>query len=207
MAARVRAVGIQPRQALEHAMDTQVSIIDSTSLLIDGEILTGTIKKPFIQDGKLMGAVLSFEGKAETALLHRKQMIGSNRDFRLANLKLGDQLTVKLIVSGVHPDRKSWASETNVEDAVVVERLMEQRSKTFSGRVVNAADYGVFIELCDGPGAGRRGLVHAKNLCKNGAASLSAFTAFAPGALVKVDLISAHIDERNIVRIDLGMVA
>jgi ribosomal protein S1 len=190
-------------------MDTQSSTeaLNITDLLIDGEVLTGTIKKPFIQDGKLMGAVLSFDGKAETALLHRKQMIGANRDFRLANLKLGDQLTVKLLVSGEHPARKTWASEANVEDAVIVERLMLQKSKKFTGRVVNAADYGVFVELCDGPGAGRRGLVHAKNLCRSGAASLSAFTAFGPGALVKVDLLSAHIDEKNIVRIDLGMAA
>jgi len=188
-------------------VQSETEVMNSSDLLVDGDVLTGTVKKPFIQEGKLMGAVLSFDGKAETALLHRKQMIGADRNLRLANLKLGDKLMVKLIVSGEHPTRKTWASEAEIDNAVIVEHLMAQKSKTFTGQVVNAADYGVFVELSDGPGAGRRGLIHAKNMCKGGAASLSAFTSYTSGDLVKVDVLGARIDEKNLVRIDLGMAA
>jgi len=105
-------------------VQSETEVMNSGDLLVDGDVLTGTVKKPFIQDGKLMGAVLSFDGKAETALLHRKQMIGVDRNRRLANLKLGDKLMVKLIVSGEHPTRKTWASEAEIDNEVIVEHLI-----------------------------------------------------------------------------------
>jgi ribosomal protein S1 len=186
-------------------MDTQVSMIESTSLLVDGEILIGKIKKPFIQDGKLMGAVLSFDGKSETALLHRKQMVGSDKIGRLANMRLGDEVTVKLLVTGERPERKTWASEACIDDSVIIERLLSLRPKGVLGKVVNATDYGVFIELQDGPAAGRRGLVHAKNMGNGRAASLSAFTSYLPGAAVCVDVLGAQLDTKGTVRIDLAL--
>ncbi len=152
-----------------------------------------------------MGAVLSFEGKSETALLHRKQMVGSDKNGRLADMRLGDEVTVKMLVTGERPERKTWASEAGIEDSVIIERLLSLRPKGVTGKVVNATDYGVFIELQNGPGAGRRGLVHAKNMGNGRAASLSAFTSFLPGATVHVDVLGAEVDTKGTLRIDLTL--
>lgn len=181
-----------------------VAPVSTAVLLQDGEILVGKITKPFIQDGKLMGAILQFEGKSETALLHRKQMLGKDKNDRLANMRLGDELLIKMSVSGEHPARKTWASESSLEPEAIVERLSEKLPRGLSGKVVNTTDYGVFIELQNGPAAGRLGLVHAKNMGNGRAVSLSAFTSFASGDLVKVDVLGSELDTKGTLRIDLG---
>lgn len=178
--------------------------LDTTSLLQEGEVLIGKITKPFIQDGKLMGAVLRFEGKSETALLHRKQMLGKNPSNRLSSLQIGDEVLVKLSVSGEHPARKTWASESTLESSVVVENLSAKPARGLFGKVVNTTDYGVFIELQNGPAAGRLGLVHAKNMGNGRAVSLGAFTSYAPGAAVKVDVLGSELDTKGTLRIDLA---
>lgn len=185
-------------------MENVISTADVNGLLVDGEILSGTVKKPFIQDGKLMGAILSFEGRGETALLHRKQMLGGNKNDRLANFKLGDVLTVKLLVSGERPNRRTWASEVGIDDTVIVERLSADKPKGLFGKVVNATDYGVFVELQCGMAAGRRGLIHCRNLCRGGSPSLGAFTSFVPGAEIEVDVLGALVDDKGGLRIDLA---
>jgi len=186
-------------------MESQaLKTINTATILEDGEILVGKVTKPFIQEGKLMGAILGFEGRSETALLHRKQMVGDDKSGRLANLKLGDALTVKLLVSGERPNRKTWASEVGIEDGTIVERLVAEMPKRVAGKVINSTDYGVFIELQSGIAAGRRGLVHAKNMCKGGTPSLSAFTSFVSGASLDVDVLGASIDSKGTMRIDLA---
>ncbi len=60
------------------------------SSLQNGLFLPGRLQKPFIKGDKLLGAVLSFEGHSETALLHIRQMSGEKPAERLAELGVGD---------------------------------------------------------------------------------------------------------------------
>ena len=77
---------------------------ESTSLR-NHEFLIGKVSKPFIKGDKLLGAVLSFDGHSETALLHIRQMCGEKPAERLAELGVGDPS------SGSHHDSagRLWA--------------------------------------------------------------------------------------------------
>jgi hypothetical protein len=176
---------------------------NTETLLINGEMLVGKVTKPFIQDGKLLGAVLSFEGRSETALLHRKQMVGAGKNTRLNNIKLGAEMPVRIIVSGENPQRKTWASELEIDNSFLVERI-KAAPKVTTSKVINATDYGVFVEVQEGAAAGRRGLIHAKNLgARNGPATLGAFTAFTPGSDLCVRLLDVYVDDKGVLRLDL----
>ncbi len=176
-------------------------------LLGNDEVLTGVVKKPFLMEGKLFGAILSFAGRRETALLHRKQMTGNDRDERLANLNIGDEITVKIIVQGETPNRKTWATEVGLDDIHALEQILSAESRRASGRVVNTADYGVFVEILAGPAAGRKGLIHSKNMTRGRSTSLGAFTTFHPGRIVEVEVMDGRIDDKNVMRLDLAFVA
>jgi|LakMenEpi03Aug12_release.lakeMendotaPanAssembly.Ray.scaffolds.fasta_scaffold765114_2 hypothetical protein len=183
---------------MEPTMTTEV-------LLVNGEMLIGKVTKPFIQDGKLMGAVLSFEGRSETALLHRKQMVGANKNTRLSNTQLGAEMLVRIIVSGEQPDRKVWASELTVDNEFLIERI-KTAPKVMTSTVINSTDYGVFVEVQEGPAAGRRGLIHAKNLgTRSGPVRLGAFTSYETGASVQVRLLNASVDGKGVLRLDLAV--
>jgi len=171
--------------------------------LNDGEVLTGTIKRPFINGGKLLGAILDFEGRSETALLHLKQMVGANKEERLSAMKLGEPVRVKLIVSGERPNRKTWASEIALAEDSIVDQVLAGERQNLAGRIINTTDYGVFVELLAGPGAGRRGLMHAKNFGGKSPASLRDFTMFTAGGSITVDVIDARVDHKGVLRIDL----
>jgi hypothetical protein len=190
----------------ENTMDT-ANNTDTSVQLVHGEVLAGVVDRPFIQDNKLLGAVLRFPGRKESALLHIKQMIGTDRDKRLSDLKLGQEVRVKLLVSGVHPNRKIWASELELTDDDVLARVLAGERKNVPGRVINTTNYGVFVQVLGGPGTGRRGLVHVKNLYGSSSGSLGDFTAFPPGSPVNVDIMDARMDNGGLLRMDLCMSA
>jgi ribosomal protein S1 len=185
-------------------MDT-ANNIDTSAELIHGKVLAGLVDRPFIQSNKLLGAVLRFPGYKETALLHIKQMVGADREKRLSDLKLGEEVRVKLMVSGSHPNRKIWASELELSDDDVLTRLLASERKNVPGRVINTTNYGMFVQLLGGPASGKRGLVHVKNLFGSLKTSLAEYTAFSPGNPVNVDISDARIDNRGVLRIDLNL--
>jgi len=168
-------------------------------LLANGMTLIGKVAKPFVQDGKIMGVVVQFDGTHETALLHRKRVLGRNRDARLSAFTAGTQVTVQLEIFG--PRRKIWASERDADGGFILDHLLRQRSNRIRGEVVNPTKYGVFVELQEGAAAGWKGLVHARNMKRSGQKVRT--SQFRPGATIWVEVLTANFDDKENVRIDL----
>ena len=80
------------------ASDSQKDV-SHTRLLQNGECLQGTVNRPYIKENRLLGAVLSFEGRSETALLHVKQVGGLSPADRLAGFEMGEAVRVRITVS------------------------------------------------------------------------------------------------------------
>lgn len=181
---------------MESEMDVRTNTTAGarSAWLVDGEVLVGKVLRSFTQGGKILGVILTFAGKAETALLNHKQMVGKDPKSRLANLAQGDELTVKIQVT---PEHKIWASETDVEVEYLAEILRAQKGTRILGKIVNQSKFGLFVELQTGLGAGRKALVHWKNMTTIHASP------FSPGANVWVDVLSAHVDAKGTLRIDL----
>ena len=136
----------------------------STSLK-NGELRTGRVQKPFISGGKLLGAVLSFDGCAETALLHLRQMGGENPAERLSELGIGDSLLVRIMIQQEGTGRPQvWATEKGVEHSLLIDMFASDKEKfqCLEGRVHGVTDFGLFIDILDGPAHGNRGLLRSR---------------------------------------------
>ncbi|MDR3615474.1 MAG: hypothetical protein P4L53_18085 [Candidatus Obscuribacterales bacterium] len=181
--------------------------IQASSVIQTGEILVGTVLRPYISKEQLLGAVLCFEGKTETALLHIKQIAGDNPSDRLSNLKIGEEVRVKITVAMDGSMRKLRASEKElISDQAVVDELNAlPDSSILVGSVVNVARFGVFIELQDQIAKGKKGLVHNKNMNSGAGMSLKSFGELIPGKEVFVRILGeARLDDNGIMRIDLA---
>ena len=133
--------------------------------LISGEVLTGYIKKPFIQKGQLLGAVLSFEGRLGTALLHIRQMNGEKPAERLAELEVGAPLLVRIMIQQEGSGRPQvWATEKGVEHSFLVSIFEADKEKfqNLEGTVHSVTDFGIFIEINEGLAMGHRGLLRSR---------------------------------------------
>ncbi|MDR3613861.1 MAG: hypothetical protein P4L53_09840, partial [Candidatus Obscuribacterales bacterium] len=182
----------------------------ASSGIENNTILVGKVERPWISKGELLGAILSFEGKTETALLHIKQVAGDNPSDRLSNLNIGEELRVKVTIAMDGSVRKLRASEKElVSDQAIVDALNSlPGSAVHAARVVNVASYGVFIDLEEGPAKGKKGLVHNKNMYSGSGMSLKSFGELVPGKEVFVRLAGqARVDERGTLRIDLAFAA
>ncbi|MDR3613802.1 MAG: S1 RNA-binding domain-containing protein [Candidatus Obscuribacterales bacterium] len=174
--------------------------------LNDGEILTGAVLRPFIDQDKLRGAILSFPGKKETALLHVKQIQGGAPEARLSQLRLGDEVEVKIMIHGPAHARKIWASETALvgERSLVDELSSAAEAKTvFAGRVINVSKFGVFVDMLEGPAKGQRGLIHNSNLYQKGAGLAQICHSLTPNSDVSLQVLGAKVDAAGTLRIDL----
>jgi predicted RNA-binding protein with RPS1 domain len=190
----------------ESHMDTSFNTNEQTTNLVDGEILVGTVLRPFIDQGKLRGAILSFAGR-ETALLHVKQIVGAEPDKRLADLLLGEDVEVKIMIHGPAHARKVWASETALHgERTLVEQLnaAAEAGSIFAGRIVNVAKFGVFVDLTEGFAAGQRGLIHNSNLYKKGTGLSRLCQSLVPGSAVALKVLGAKV-EAGTLRIDLAL--
>jgi ribosomal protein S1 len=161
----------------------------------DGAILIGTVIRPFIDQNKLRGAILSFAGREETALLHIKQIKGEEPEKRLSGFRLGDEIEVKIIVNGPATAPKIWASEKALEPTLLQRLNAVIKSKcVVTGRVVDVCDDGLFVDLIDGPIKGERGLIHNSNLYQKGAELASLCKMFQPNSEVFVQVLGATFD-------------
>ncbi len=130
-----------------------IAVATVSSSLENGMLLTGRVQKPFIKGDKLLGAVLSFDGHSETALLHIRQMSGDKPAERLAELGLGDPLLVRIIIQQEGSGRPQvWATEKGVEHSFLVDMFEADKEKfhNLEGRVHGITDFGLFIEILDG---------------------------------------------------------
>jgi ribosomal protein S1 len=180
------------------------------SSVIEKAILVGKVQRPWISKGQLMGAVLSFEGTSETALLHIKQVAAEDPSNRLLNLRIGEEVRVKITIAMDNGVRKVRASEKDLAtDQEIADKLNAlSEASVLAASVVNVASYGVFIELQDEIAKGKKGLVHNKNMHSGSGMSLKSFGELVPGKEVFVRLAGkARVDERGILRIDLAFAA
>jgi ribosomal protein S1 len=168
--------------------------------LISGEILTGHVKKPFIKGDKLLGAVLSFDGYSETALLHIRQMSGEKPAERLADLGVGDPLLVRIMIQQEGAGRPQvWATEKGVEHSFLIDNFEADKEKfqNLEGTVHGVTDFGIFIEL-EGPLKGHRGLLRSSSMSSNGSrVKLGSFITYKPGDLVACDLAEIRVDNSS----------
>lgn len=190
-------------------MTTESTSVSLTSdRLVDGQILVGFVAKPFIQNDKLLGCVLSFEGRTETALLHLRQMTGEKPAERLAELGVGDPLTVRLMIQQEGTGRlaRIWATEKGVEHAFLLDMFEADKEKfaDMEGRIHGITDFGVFVELLSGPAQGHRGLLRSSNLSSDGRVKLGSFVAYKPGDYVLCDMAEIRIDDSSKVLIRLA---
>jgi hypothetical protein len=165
-----------------------------------GECLMGHIVKPYIKDDKLLGAILSFDGRSETALLHIRQMTGEKPAERLAELGVGDSLMVRIMIQQDVPGRRSvWATEKGVEHSLLIEMFDADKEKFrgIEGVVNGLTDFGIFIELLDSPAKGHRGLLRHGSMSQNGRVKLGAFVTYKPGDLVQCDMAEIRVDDSN----------
>jgi S1 RNA binding domain len=179
-------------------IETAAVTTSTPALLLDGEFLTGHISKPYIQNEKLLGAILSFDGRGETALLHVKQMSGDAPE-RLSELGLGDPLLVRIMVQqGGMGRRTVWATEKGVEHQLLVDMFESDpaKFKDIEGRVQGVSEFGVFVDL-DGPAKGQRGLLKYSSMSQNAKVKLGQFVAFRVGDPVVCDLAEARLDESS----------
>jgi ribosomal protein S1 len=168
-----------------------------TRLLQNGECLQGTVNRPYIKENRLLGAVLSFEGRSETALLHVKQVGGLTPAERLADLEMGEAVRVRITVSSDKDGRKVWASERGLEHQEVLDVLNStpEKMKDLPGVVHSITEFGVFIELSDGLAKGHRGLLRFGS--KGARVKLGAYISFNVGQSVSVDVTEASIDDTS----------
>ncbi len=165
--------------------------------LVHGECLTGRVTKPYIKDDRLLGAVLSFDGRCETALLHLRQMTGDEPGKRLSALSIGDSLLVRIMVQKHGTRRKDvWATEKGIENQLLVESFQRDPNgfKNICGRVHSLTDFGLFIELLEGPAKGHRALLRSTDLAPGERLQLGAFVAQKVGHAVMCDLADARLD-------------
>lgn len=183
---------------------TQVQSIEASGLS-DGAILTGRIKKPFIRDGKLLGAVVAFAGHTETALLHLRQMTGENPSARLAALRMNESVLVRLIVKREPGRRKDvWATENGIEHVHIVEAFSTGRENfaNLRGAVHSITEVGIFITMLDGPARGYRGLFRLWN-GGDAQATLGSYVEYQPGQPVLLDVAEARIEKSKLLfRVD-----
>ena len=179
-------------------MSTQNNEAQTVSKSLEaGSCLTGHIVRPFIKDDRLIGAVMSFEGYSETALLHIRQMTGEKPAERLAELGIGDPLLVRIVIQNDGSVRRVQATEKGVEHTFLIDMLESDREKFkgIEGRVHGVTDFGVFIELLDGPAKGHRGLLRSSSLSNGGKVKLGSFLSHKVGDFVVVDLAEARLDD------------
>jgi hypothetical protein len=165
--------------------------------LVDGQCLMGQVKAPFIKGDKLLGAILSFEGRSETALLHIRQMSGENNLARLSELGEGDSLLVRIVIQEDSGRRQIWATEKGVEHQLLIEKLESEPEKLrgVQGKVQGVtAGIGVFVELLEGTAIGRRGLLRFGVTAR---VKLGAYVAHKVGDLVLVDIAEVRVDDAN----------
>jgi predicted RNA-binding protein with RPS1 domain len=173
--------------------------------LLDGEVLVGRVYRPFRDQEKLRGAILSFPDRKETALLHIKQIKGESPETRLAQLRCGDEVEVKIMIHGPAHARKVWASETAlVNERTMVEDLSSaaEAKTVLAGRVVNVAKFGVFVDILEGVAKGQRGLIHNSNLYQKGAGLAQVCQSLTPNSEVSLQVLGAKV-EAGTLRIDL----
>ncbi len=148
-------------QELADSANTTI-VAKPSAALVDGEFLTGRVIKPYLKGGNLLGAVLSFDGKSDTALLHIRQMSGEKPEERLAEMSVGDSLLVRIIVQQNGSKRKDvWATEKGDELSFIVDMLNANPDafRGLEGRIHSVTEWGTFIELLDGSAKGQRGLL------------------------------------------------
>jgi ribosomal protein S1 len=165
-----------------------------------GECLMGHILKPFIRDDKLLGAILSFDGRSETALLHIRQMTGEKPAERLAELGVGDSLMVRIMIQQDVPGRRSiWATEKGVEHSLLIEMFDADKEKFrgIEGCINGLTDFGIFIELLGSPAKGHRGLLRHSSMSENGRVKLGSFVTYKVGDLVSCDMAEVRVDDSN----------
>lgn len=189
-------------------MTTETTVTEAASttvtpaLLAAGEILTGVVKMPYLKGEQLLGAVLSFEGRSETALLHLRQMSGENPQDRLADLGIGDPLLVRIVIQEANGKERRgvWATEKGVEHQLIVESLERNPGdyKNIPGRVHGVTQFGTFVELLEGPAKGHRALVRSADVAPSGRVKLGAFVAFRTGQLVTCDLVEARCEQEKL---------
>jgi ribosomal protein S1 len=168
--------------------------------LSSGECLMGHILKPFIKDDKLLGAILSFDGRSETALLHIRQMTGEKPAERLAELGVGDSLMVRIMIQQDVPGRRSiWATEKGVEHSLLIEMFDADKEKFrgIEGVINGLTDFGIFIELLDSPAKGHRGLLRHSSMSENGRVKLGSFVTYKVGDLVSCEMAEVRVDDSN----------
>jgi ribosomal protein S1 len=171
----------------------------STSLR-NHEFLIGKVSKPFIKGDKLLGAVLSFDGHSETALLHIRQMSGEKPAERLAELGVGDPLLVRIMIQQEGSGRPQvWATEKGVEHSFLVDMFEADREKfrNMEGTVHGVTDFGIFIELQEGPAKGHRGLLRANSMGSGGKVKLGNFVVYKPGDAVACDMAEIRVDDSS----------
>src|SRR5271156_2259474 len=112
---------------------TEVAITEvqsDTGSLRHGEFLTSRILEPYLdKGGKLAGAILGFDNRRETALLHIRQMTGDNAMNRLEELSIGDPLLVRLLVHTEGSKRSVWATEKGVADQLIIDAFAAKPEK------------------------------------------------------------------------------
>jgi len=178
--------------------------IEASSVIEHNAILVGKVERPWSPKGQILGAVLSFEGKSETALLHIKQVAAEDPSDRLLNLRIGEEVRVKITIAMENGVRKVRASEKDlVTDQEIADKLNAlPEASVLAASVVNVASYGVFVEL-DGA-IKKKGLVHNKNMFEASGMSLKEFGQLSPGKEVTVRILSARVDEKGTLRLDLA---
>jgi ribosomal protein S1 len=183
-------------------MNTSEANVSVQGPVVDGAILIGTVIRPFIDQNKLRGAILSFAGREETALLHIRQIKGEEPEKRLSGFCLGDEIKVKIIVNGPACAPKIWASEKALEPTLLERLNAVIKSKcVVRGRVANVCKGGLFVDLIDGPIKGERGLIHNANLYQKGAELASLCKLLQPNSEVLVQVLGASF--ANALDIDL----
>jgi len=174
--------------------------VAASSSLQHGLFLTGRVQKPFIKEDKLLGAVLSFDGYLETALLHIRQMTGDKPAERLAELGVGDSLLVRIMIQQEGSGRPQvWATEKGVEHSFIVDMFEANKEKfhNLEGCVHGVTDFGLFIDILDGPAKGHRGLLRSSSMSSNGRVKLGSFVTYKPGEFVSCDIAEILVDDSS----------
>ena len=171
----------------------------STSLK-NGMLLTGRVQKPFIKGDKLLGAILSFDGHSETALLHIRQMGGDKPAERLAELGVGDPLLVRIMIQQEGDGRPQvWATEKGVEHSFLVDKFEADKEQfhNLECRIHGVTDFGLFIDILDGQAKGHRGLLRSSSMSSNGRVKLGSFVTYKPGDFVSCDIAEIRVDDSS----------
>jgi len=179
-------------------MTTENNSATATVSLVHGECLTGHVVKPYIKGDKLLGAVLSFDGRSETALLHIRQMSGEKPAERLADLGVGDPLLVRIMIQQEGSGRPQvWATEKGVEQSFLVDMFEAEKEKfhNLEGRVHGITDFGIFVEILEGAAKGHRGLLRSANISSSGRVKLGSFVTYKPGDFVSCDMAEMRTDD------------